>query len=112
MAKSQANELIKREFNLKNNEKEKENDNKQEIALKTNDNEKKIFNDINIKKQILNQTEIPNSKKVNQKEIDIIVNRLYTNKDTNRKNKENQKDNSNTIDYSNSKKSKRTRNRN
>ena len=95
---------------VKKIEKKLQNNSKNTKSMKQKEkimnNKKKIFNDINIKKQILNQTEIPNSKKVNQKEIDIIVNRLYTNKDTNRKNKENQKDNSNTIDYSNSKKSK------
>mgnify|MGYP007070222233 CR=1 FL=1 len=94
-------------FNIINNKLDKRLKSYSKIS---NKNEKILFNNTisNIYTKNFNFDKTLNSKKVNPKELDVIINRLYTNEHKTRKKIENEKNNSNTIDY-NSSTSKKTK---
>lgn len=94
-------------FNIINNKLDKR---LKSYSKSSNKNEKILFNNTisNILTKNFNFNKNSNSKKVNQKELDVIINRLYANEHKTRKKTENEKNNSNTIDY-NSSTSRKTR---
>ena len=74
----------------------------------SNKNEKIFFNNTISDMYTKNFNKNITSKKVNQEELNVIINRLYTNAHKNRKKKENEKSDGNAIDY-NGNTSKRTK---